>query len=203
MNEETMPQPVEDAAWASLNTPLSIDELKVFCHDIIRMFRINPMLEFSKFKHLGNNRYQMSGRNSSQAPAFDFESVLTVKELPDGFQLTYDAGIKSNTIFKIEAASTGSKLTITERYERLAVDERKAHMHEVDKSLVVWANYLNQFFITWRRWSRFTVWRWYMKRIWEPMKPISRRITYILLWISVVEVALLFLGVAVYFIEYT
>ena len=34
------------------------------------------------------------------------------------------------------------------------------------------------------------------------MKPTARRITYILLWITVVEIALIALGVAIYFVEY-
>ena len=42
-----------------------------------------------------------------------------------------------------------------------------------------------------------------MKRIWQPMKPMGRRITYILLWITVVELALIALGTAIYFVEFT
>jgi len=56
--------------------------------------------------------------------------------------------------------------------------------------------------INWQRWSRFRVWRWYMRRVWQPMKPAGRRITYIPLWISVVEFALIAMGVAIYLVEY-
>ncbi len=192
----------EDAAWASINTPLSVNDLAVFCRDIERLFRINPMLEFQHFKPLGGQRYAYAGRNTSQETPFEFDFTFSVKELPDGFQIDYDEGIKSSTVFKIEPASEGSKLTITDYYERLPVDEREQHLQEVDKSLVVWANYLQRFLITWSRWSRFALWRWYMRRIWQPMKPTARRITYILLWISAVEIALIALGVAIYFVEY-
>jgi hypothetical protein len=34
------------------------------------------------------------------------------------------------------------------------------------------------------------------------MKPAGRRITYMLLWITVVEFALIALGVGIYFVEY-
>ena len=67
---------------------------------------------------------------------------------------------------------------------------------------MVWAEYLQRYLLMWVRWRRFGMWRWYMRRVWQPMKPASRRITYILLWISVVEIALIALGVAIYFIEY-
>ncbi|MEJ2181219.1 MAG: hypothetical protein P8Y28_12500, partial [Gammaproteobacteria bacterium] len=106
------------------------------------------------------------------------------------------------SLFKIEPAPQGSKLTITDYYERLPAEEREQHLHEVDKSLVVWANYLQRYLITWSRWSRFAPWRWYMRRIWQPMKPTARRITYSLLWITVVEIALIALGVAIYFVEF-
>jgi len=202
MNEMVTPPVAEDAAWASINTPLSVGELTEFCRDIERLFRINPMLEFQHFKALGQQRYAYAGRNISQETPFEFDYTFTVKVQPDGLQIDYDQGIKSRTVFQIEPASQGSKLTITDYYDHLPVDERKQHLTEVDKSLVIWANYLQRFLITWSRWSRFAAWRWYMRRVWQPMKPSSRRITYTLLWITAVEIALIALGVAIYFIEY-
>lgn len=202
MNEIVTPPVAEDAAWASINTPLSVAELTAFCRDIERLYRINPMLEFQYFKALEQQRYACTGRNISQETPFEFDYTFTVKELPDGLQVDYDQGIRSRTLFRIEPASQGSKLTITDYYERLSAEERQQHLHEVDKSLVVWANYLQRFLITWSRWSRLSPWRWYMRRIWQPMKPTARRITYALLWISVVEIALIALGVAIYFVEF-
>lgn len=202
MNEIVSPPVAEDSAWASINTPLSVSDLTVFCRDIERLYRINPMLEFQYFKSLGQQHYAYAGRNISQETPFEFEFEFTTKELPDGIQIDYEQGIKSKTVFKIEPAPQGSKLTITEYYERLPENEREQHLHEVDKSLVIWANYLQRYLITWSRWSRFGLWRWYMRRVWQPMKPTARRITYSLLWITVVEIALIVLGVAIYFVEY-
>ena len=75
-------------------------------------------------------------------------------------------------------------------------------MHEVDKSLALWAQYLQQYLINWQRWSRFRLRCWYIRRVWQPMKPAGRRITYMLLWITVVEIALITLGAAIYFVEF-
>ena len=204
-NEDVVGENVnrEDAAWASLNTPLTVAELMSFCRDIERLFRINPMLEFSSWKPLNDNQYLFSGKNISQEVAFGFEYKLTVSEIMGGFIINYDNGLKSSTTLKIEPSSHGSKLTITDNYEGMSKEDRETHLGEVDKSLVVWAGYLQQFLITWQRWSVFGIWRWYMKYIWQPMKPISRRITYMLLWITVVELALIVLGVGIYFAEYT
>jgi len=192
----------QDLAWASLITPLSVEALKSFCQDIERLYRINPMLEFNEWKETGEYHFVVSGKNSSHDTPIDFQYELEVTELADGFQLDYSKGLKSKTVLKIEAAPEGSKLTITDHYDGHSEEERKARLDEVDKSLVVWANYLQEFIISWDKWSRFALWRWYIRRIWQPMKPSGRRITYMLLWISLVEVSLISLGVAIYFVEY-
>ena len=82
-----------DAAWASISTPLSISALKDFCSDTERFFRINPMLEFDKWEMLGDNQYVFAGKNISQDPPFNFEIGITVTELDDGFRFDYDRGI--------------------------------------------------------------------------------------------------------------
>jgi len=196
----------EDVAWASIETPLDVDELKLFCQDIERLFRINPMLIFKDWQSNEESGYQFSGQNISQEEPFDFDLSLTVKNIPDGMQIIYQQGVKSSTTFTIAVADAGSnsksKLTITERYDGMSETERKEHLHTVDRSLTVWAKYLQQYFLSWQRWSRFRLWRWYMKRVWQPMKPSGRRITYMLLWITAFEIALIILGVAIYYIEY-
>ncbi len=202
MNDMTGPLAMEDAAWASIQTPLSVVELHQFCADIERLFRINPMLEFKKWENKGAGAYLISALNSSQETSFEFETEFTVSKLDDGLQISYNSGIKSSTEIKIEACDSGSKLTITDRYDRLPVDEREQHLAEVDKSITTWAEYIQRYLLMWQRWSGFGLWRWYMRRIWQPMKPSGRRITYMLLWISVVEVALILLGVGIYFAEY-
>ncbi|MDH5648146.1 MAG: hypothetical protein OEY67_00705 [Gammaproteobacteria bacterium] len=192
----------QDIAWASLTTPLSTEDLNQFCQDIERLFRINPYLEFNQWQAVSDRRYRFSGRNLSQEQPFEFDYELTVHPSDKGLRIDYNSGIKSNTEIKIEPEGQGSKLTITDRYERLPENEREAYLHEVDKSLVAWANYMRTYLTSWRRWSWFGPWRWYMRRIWQPMKPTARRITYVLLWITVFEIALIALGVAIYFIEY-
>jgi len=201
-NEPSAENTENDSAWASVITPLSTEALTEFCADTERLFRINPMLVFTKWEQISENSFSFSGENSSQEKAFEFEFGLAVSKLDDGYRIDYDKGVKSSTVIKIEAAEQGSKLTITDRYDRLSASERESHLHEVDQSIVVWAEYLQKFCISWNSWSRFAPWRWYIRRIWQPMKPTARRITYMLLWITVVEVALLALGAAVYFNEF-
>lgn len=201
-NEPSAEISENDSAWASVITPLSVEALMEFCADTERLFRINPMLVFTQWEQTSENSFSFSGENSSQEKAFEFEFSLTVSKLDDGYRIDYDKGVKSSTVLKIETAEQGSRLTITDRYDRLPAGERESLLHEVDQSIVIWAEYLQKFCISWNSWSRFAPWRWYMRRIWQPMKPTARRITYMLLWITVVEVALLALGAAVFYNEF-
>ena len=196
------PANTEDAAWASFKTPLEKTSLVDFCQDVERLFRINPYLEFAGWEACGNNSYRFQGRNLSQDPPFDFELVLHAEPLPDGLRIRYEQGLKSTTTFRVTGADTGSELTITEDYGAVSQKERQERLHEVDRSLVKWAEDLQGYLVRWNHWSWLAPWRFYMRRIWQPMKPTARRITYILLWISVVEIALIALGVAIYFAEY-
>ena len=198
-----MPVTSEDAAWASIHTPLDTEELKTFCQNIERLFRINPMLEFTQWKKLSDNKYCMAVTNISQEKPFDLETDIQIEDHNDSITLHYSDGLKKKTILKFEPYEKGSTLTIIDDYSGLDERERQQRIQEVDKSLTNWADYLQRYMILWSRWSGFGLWRWYMHRIWQPMKPIGRRITYILLWISVIEIALIALGVTIYIIEYT
>jgi len=199
----------KDRAWAILHTPLGTAELTSFCRDIERLFRINPMLNFHTWQQLEANRYRFAGQNISQQPPFDFDFILTVRRLPEGLQIDYDHGLKSRTTLVIEPATDQSeqteyrsRLIITDSYDGLPENERAKHLHCVDKSISVWANDLQRYLLGWHQWSRFRLWRWYMKQVWQPMKPMGRRIATILVWVTLMELALIVLGGAIYFLEY-
>jgi hypothetical protein len=197
------PVAADDAAWAAINTPLSVDELIMFCQDIERLFRINPMLEFTSWEKVADDHFRMSVKNISQQQPFDVDTEIKVEKQPNEITLNYSSGIKKKTIFKIEASEFGSKLTLIDDYGSISEDELSSRINEVDKSLVNWADYLQRFLIIWKKWSGHGWWRWYMKRVWQPMKPTGRRITYMFLWITLVEIALIALGAAIYWSEYT
>lgn len=194
--------PDKDLAWASFQTFLTPAALLEFCQDIERLFRINPYLEFSHWESLGPDRYRFGAKNSSQDPAFEFQVEMSVEHKPDGLIVHYNQGIKKSTELIIEAVSGGSKLTINEEYRSLSEQERESHLKEVDQSLVTWARDLQSYLLMWNRWSWCGPWRWYMRRVWQPLKPMGRRIIYMFIWITIVELALIALGVAIYFAEY-
>ncbi len=197
------PTDSDDAAWASIATPLTVEKLTVFCkEDPERLLRINPFIEVKKWEERGDGGYRYSFKNSSQEKPFELDLDLRGEQHEDGLTIHYSKGLKQSTQFKVEPDPHGSKLTIIENYASPDEQEREANMDEVDKSLTAWAKDLQFYLIRWNRWSRLAPWRWYMNRVWQPMKPSGRRITYMLLWISLVEVGLIALGIGIYFAEY-
>ncbi len=204
-NLESVKESDEDIAWVSFVSPLSAQTLVHFCQqDIERLLRINPFLEFKEWRDIGGGRFHFILRNLSQEKPFELDTELYSDILPDGLKLNYKDGIKLATTFWVESTDEGSRLTITDFYNpRLSKKEKAARLGEVDKSLQVWAADLQQYLVRWEKWSHFAPWRWYMTKVWQPMKPTARRITYMLLWVSLVEVALIVLGAGIYFMEFS
>lgn len=189
-------------AWAEFKTPLSQDALLLFCHDVEQLFRINPYLEVIKWKKIQPHKHYIDVLNHSQNPGFSLQTTLYVTDIANGIKLHYAKGIKSDTTIVASATVEGSKLVITENYNTHQIDSDANLLATVDKSLKQWAEEIQAYLINWNRWSWFLPWRYYKQRIWLPMKPSARRIAYMLIWISFIEIALIGLGVIVYLLDY-
>lgn len=197
------PTDAQDAAWVAIATPLSPDQLVSFCQDVERLLRINPFLEFESWRQTEGG-FHWRGRNISQQPAIEFDLTLRVTPLKDGLRIDYEGGLKRSTTIRVEAeeSGSGSRLTIVDDYSGVSPEEQATRINEVDRSLTTWGQDLWRYLQRWHRWSRIAPWRWYMQRVWQPMKPSARRITYMLLWITLVEIALIALGAGIYWAEF-
>ena len=189
-------------AWAEFKTPISQDALLKFCYQVEQLFRINPYLDIKKWKYLEKDKFFVELINHSQDPEFRLQTKLCMSHLKDGFLIDYENGIKSSTLLQIKPADGGSKLTITEHYHSENSEKYKNKLNKVDKSLTKWAEELQIYLSDMHHWSWFLPWRIYKQRIWLPMKPSGRRISYMLIWISIIEITLIALGVIIYFLEY-
>ncbi len=200
MSADTPLPDSRDAAWVTVPVPQSADDLARHCRDIEALFRINPYLYFSAWRQTGPDRYRAEFENQSnrQKVAVDFE----VAPGPGpGFTVNYAGGLKKRTVFAIEPAATGSQLTITDDYESVSAEERTARAAEVDKSLHAWGVALRAYFLRLQRWSWLPGWRWYIRRVWVPMKPSARRIVWLLYLITVVEFFFFLFVLLIYLVE--
>lgn len=189
----------KDAFWASVTVPMAAEDLFLFCLDIERLFRINPYLEFERWQCL-DGIYRIAGRNISQIPPFQFHYEFTLQQTPSRqLVLTYlGDSLKASTTITCEPQPHGALFSIIDDYGQLPESVRQQRLAEVDHSLVKWLEEIQSYLVLWRRWSRFGVWRWYMRRIWQPLKPSARRVVYMLLWITLVEVVFIALGAGFY-----
>ncbi len=188
--------PDRDAAWVTIDTPLPAEVLLTLCRDPERLLRINSMYEFSAWRHTAPDEYVMRLLNHATGGMMD--TALSVTTDTDGMVIRYASGLKTATTVRVEPMEAGSRLTLIDEYSRATEEERLARIDEVDRSLTQWGHDLHHYFRHWHRWSRFAPWRWYMRRVWQPMRPSARRITFMLLAVSLFEIAA-FIGIIAVF----
>lgn len=185
-----------DAAWVVIPTPLSMPELRLQLADLEVIFRLNSGFDIREWRRLGNERVFFGGRNLTNNCPIGVEIRLYAKS--DGWRLEYTDGLKTSTRLQIEAGEGASaQLRITDDYSGRPMEERQARLLEVDRSLPQWGQDLARYFRAWHRWSWFPPWRWFMYRVWIPMRPSARRISRFILWISLGELLLLLLFLAI------
>jgi hypothetical protein len=190
----------EDAAWVTIDTPFNAEELRAFVDDVERLFRINSMLVFENWQSVDDQEYLLKSKNLSNRKVL--ETVLTVDSANDGITVNYRQGLRTSTSFRVESKDDGkARLIVTDDYSGTPASDREKRIDEVDKSLVTWGNDLHRYLHQWKRWSWIPGWQWYMRNIWQPMKPIARRITYILYVVTVAEMILFLLVFTVFRLE--
>jgi hypothetical protein len=186
MTTESPSSPAEDKAWTTIPTTLVPGELREFCRDLERLYRINPYVEFSAWSETAPGQIHAVFRNLSTMQDFNLDFTL-VPESENAFSVRYAQGIKAATRFEIQTGESGSILVITDNYNQLSAEERAQRLDEVDKSLPAWGQAIFDYLRRHKRWGWIAPWRWYMRRVWIPMKPSARRVVWLLCLITVVE----------------
>ena len=190
----------EDSAWVTIDTPFDSAELGLFLEDVERLYRINPMLVFDEWQKTAELEYRLKANNLSNNQQLD--TTLNVEPGADGIIVHYQQGLRSATRFRIEEQDDLSvKLVVTDDYSGISLSDREARIGEVDKSLVTWGTHLHRYLHLWKRWSWLPGWQFYMRKVWQPMKPMARRITQILLMITLAEFVLFLLVFIVFTLE--
>lgn len=188
-----------DQAWVRVRTEFTPAELLAFVQeDPERLLRINSMYEFLSWQKAGRDTFVLHLRN--HVNGLTLETSLGVERMSDGLILRYGGGLKSATVFRVEpgANGMGADLIVTDDYSHVPEAERVARMAEVDSSLNWWGQDLYRYLNYSRRWGWFPGWKWYMERVWKPMKPTARRVVYILYIVTVVEIVAIIAAVILF-----
>ena len=184
-----------------IDTPLGLAELRLFCGDVERLYRINPYLEIQAWQALGEEGFSVSWRNLSN----DQAATLVLRREPESenaFSVAYSQGIKRRTRFLLEAAPEGSRLVLTDDYSGVSEGERVSRIAEVDKSLSAWGWALHAHLRREHRWGSNPLWRWTMCRFWLPMRPAARRIAMLIVLASLAEFVFFLLVALIWWIEH-
>ena len=189
--------PGADAAWVVLETPLEPDRLAAFCNNLERLYRINPFLEFASWAQEAPDRFRAEVLNHSNAQRTVMRARVTTT-LDGTLRVDYAEGLKKSTRFEIQPAPAGSRLTITDEYAPAGADQAAA----VDRSLHAWGVALKAHLERDRRWGWLPLHRTAVERVWLPMKPSARRITFLVLVIGLADILLIALGFAIYWLEF-
>src|SRR5262245_18129499 len=113
----------EDAAWLRIATALPADDLRAFLDDVERLYRINPLLDISKFEASRQSRDRLVAHNHSNGSKI--EVLLAVTATDRGRDVAYSRGLKVATNCRVEAARRGSHLFVTDVYGGCAGEERR------------------------------------------------------------------------------
>ena len=184
-----------------IDTPLGLAELRLFCSDVERLYRLNPYLEIQAWRPFASAVFRVTWHNLSNGHAATLE-LRHQPESENAFSIAYSEGIKRRTRFLLEPAPGGSRLVITDDYASLPEEQRVSRIAEVDKSLTAWGWALHAHLRREHRWGSNPLWRWTMQRFWLPMRPASRRIATLIVLASLAEFAFFLLVALIWWIEH-
>lgn len=189
-----------DSAWVTIETPFDAKELSEFLDDVERLFRINSQLQFEDWQSLGDGEHQFTAKNLSNKKTTTTK-FKAVRER-DTLTVTYSGGLKTTTTFRMEPKPDGTAdLIVTDDYSGTPADERKARMDEVDKSLMQWGRDLRYYLLMWKKWGWLPGWKWYKRRVWQPMQPMARRICTMLIMITALEFVIFLMVFTIFWLE--
>jgi hypothetical protein len=185
-----------DVASAETTLPIAPPTVAEFIGDVGRLLRLNPLLAIECWE-AEDGGYRLVAGNESNGHALD--TLVRIERAGHGLSLRYESGLKQATQLRVEAATGGTRLVVTEHYPRIE-DAQDPRFAEVDKSLVPWVAALRRHLLARARWGRlpliFPLWQWWNERVMLSMVPRNRRIVRLLIWLSVAEFLVFILMVA-------
>ncbi len=209
MMEKTPDQPGEDFALISVELPLSTGELYAFIQNIERLFRLNPHLEIKSWQEDGPGKIfagkQIRVDCMNEMNGLTQSLTLRVSDVqPEvSFTLNYDSGLKKATIFTVQfVGSASSKLVVKDLYsDEISAAEKEKRLNEVDNSLLPWGAAIHSYFKRKSRWRWLPFHGWLQNSVWLGMTPRHRRISRMIIWVTVLEFVVFLFVFNIYWLE--
>ncbi|MBF0609544.1 MAG: hypothetical protein HQL55_00290 [Magnetococcales bacterium] len=184
-------------AWVEVATPLSCPELWQFLQDIRRLLRLNPHWNLH---HWQQENLLCQARLQDELVDYPLELSFLLESSPQTWTMTFHhrQGEKILTRFTLRpAADFTAILTIEDFYHHPL-----SHQHpRLDHSLIPWGSAIHGHLLQQKKYGWLPGYAWYMDRVHLAMAPRNRRLTRLLLILSLAEF-IFFLGVlALYLLQ--
>ncbi len=197
-HSEKPPIDSKDAAWVTIKSVLPASQVKQLMSDVEAVFRLNPFYYFDAWdRQYDKTSIKLRNLSNNQA----VEQSFVVDNAEEDLTISYEGGIKTRTIIRVEADNGGSRITLIDDYSGMSDAEREQHAEKADRSLQKWGEAIYTYLERIKKWSWIPGWRLYMRRIWIPMNPSGRRIVWILYIITLAEFAFILLLVGIWVLE--
>ncbi len=209
MMEKTPDHGGEDFALISVELPLSTGELYAFIQNIERLFRLNPHLEIKSWqedapgKIFAGKQIRVDCMNEMNGQTQSLTLRVSDVQPEVSFTLNYDSGLKKATIFTVQSvASASSKLVVKELYpDEISTAEKEKRLNEVDNSLLPWGAAIHRYFKRKSRWRWLPFHSWLQNSVWLGMTPRHRRISRMIIWVTVLEFVVFIFVFNIYWLE--
>lgn len=195
----------DNSAWVTLEIPAPPDELMVFLQNTERLFRLNPYLDIRNWVgYTDEKKFHLEALNEMNGVTYDLDIELEAQEDRRLF-LRYSHGLKATLEVFVQTATDPNKsvLTLREHYHQTTPELQKQQLKEIDHSLIPWGNSLRTYVQGLRRWNWFWPYRWYHGKFWLKMRPTHRRITRMLVWVTLLEFVVFLFVFIIYWLERT
>lgn len=202
----------QNAAWVTVETPLAPAQLFDFILDAERLFRLNPHLEIRRWQSAqrqltADTRIHLKYLNEMNGVARELDMSVSDFKPGIGYTLNYSEGLKRATEVRIEAKGQQANLIITDRYHSVDADpdtkpEDDPRLAEVDRSLTPWGIAIRKHLLKLARWQWLPFYRPLRERFWLGMAPRNRRISRLIIWVTVLEFITFLFVFLIYWNEY-
>ena len=194
-------QLADNSTWVTLEIPASSAELFEFLKNTERLFRLNPYLDIQHWEEKEGGQIHLQALNEMNGVKYDLDIVLESSQPGTSFLLRYSQGLKKALEISLQAAPAPGRsiLTLREHYHQVWQGEQQ--LKEIDHSLIPWGNAIRLYLKAIKAWAWFWPYRWYKEKLWVRMRPTHRRITRMLVWVTLLEFIVFFFVFIIYWLE--
>ena len=194
----------DNSTWVTLEIATPPAALFEYLKNFERLFRLNPYLDIKQWvEREGGKRFQLEALNEMNGVTYSLDIDVESIQASTYFLLRYSQGLKETLEITIQAASDQHKsiLTLREHYHQTTQEQREQQLQEIDHSLIPWGKSIRLYILGLQRWAWFWPYRWYHEKVWLPMRPTHRRISRMLIWVTLLEFVVFLFVFIIYWLE--